>query len=93
MPKFHMGDAWDAETNAPSCNFVYDFDLYEFYVRDQWQEVLSHAADGTVVSGSIDALVDAWQRFFGSIVSQVHFGHVFMDQRQAVPEVGGFECA
>lgn len=26
MPKYHTHDSWDAETNAPSSNFTYDFD-------------------------------------------------------------------
>ena len=48
MPKYHVADAWDAETNAPSHNFVYD-----------WQEVLHHTSDGTVLSGSLDDLIEA----------------------------------
>ena len=62
MPKYHEHDAWDADTNAPSSNFVYDFETYRFWVLDEWEEVLSHAADGTVTSGSFDALVDAFSR-------------------------------
>ena len=60
MPKYHEHDAWDADTNAPSSNFVYDFERYRFVVQDEWEEVLSHAADGTVTSGSPDALCDAF---------------------------------
>lgn len=59
MPKYHESDHWDEGTNAPSSNFIYDFEFFRFAVRDDWREVLSHTADGTVVSGSIDALVDA----------------------------------
>lgn len=39
MPRYHMLDCWDAGTNAPSHNFVYDFDHYRFMVRDDWREV------------------------------------------------------
>ena len=60
MPKYHAYDAWDEDTNAPSSNFAYDFELYRFWVADQWQELLSHAPDGTVISGSLDALMDAF---------------------------------
>lgn len=60
MPRYHVIDQWDAETNAPSQNFVYDFERYRFHVDDSWQEVMRHTANGDVVSGSIDALVDAF---------------------------------
>jgi hypothetical protein len=59
IPKYHQYDSWDAETNAPSSNFVYEFERYRYLVRDDWQEVLSHRADGTVDSGSLLALADA----------------------------------
>jgi len=62
MPKYHQFDNWDAGTNAPSSNFIYDFECYRYYVCDRWQEMLSHAADGTVLSGSIEALTDAFAR-------------------------------
>jgi len=58
MPKFHALDVWDVDTNAPSMNFVYDFDKYRFHVRDDWQEMLCHTETGTVVSGSVAALID-----------------------------------
>ena len=56
MPKYHQQDSFDAGTNAPSSNFVYDFNVFRYLVRDDWQELLSHDADGSVVSGSVDAL-------------------------------------
>ena len=62
MPKYHQHDSWDGATNAPSSNFVYDFEIYRFYVSDDWQEVLSHTADGEIVSGSVDALADEFAR-------------------------------
>jgi hypothetical protein len=60
MPRYHQLDGWDADTNAPSSNFVYDFDLYQFWVNDRWHEVLSHAPDGTMLAGSVDALAEAF---------------------------------
>lgn len=60
MPRYHQHDSWDAGTNAPSSNFVYDFDGYRFLVNDRWREVLSHAADGAALSGSVAELADAF---------------------------------
>ncbi len=59
MPKYHELDQWDAETNAPSSNFIYAFDMYRFFVCDQWEEVYAHDADGTPQYGSVEALADA----------------------------------
>ncbi|MAE67078.1 MAG: hypothetical protein CMJ18_22690 [Phycisphaeraceae bacterium] len=59
-PKYHPRDVWDAQTNAPSSNFVYDFDLLDYYVSDSWEQVLSHDAEGGVVSGSVDSLASAF---------------------------------
>ena len=60
MPKYHAFDGWDQGTNAPSHNFIYDFDVYRFCVSDSWREVLHHTATGDVLSGSLAALVDAF---------------------------------
>ena len=62
MVKYHLIDSWDTDTNAPSQNFIYDFEVYRFWVRDEWREVLSHDADGRVASGSIDDLADAFSQ-------------------------------
>jgi hypothetical protein len=62
MPRYHQQDSWDAGTNAPSSNFVYDFDVYRFLVNDRWQEALAHTADGAVISGSVEALAEAFAR-------------------------------
>ena len=60
MPKYHVLDGWDAGTNAPSQNFVYDFDVYRYCVNDSWREVLSHSATGEVRQGSLAELVAAF---------------------------------
>ena len=60
MPKYHVLDGWDAGTNAPCQNFVYDFDVYRYCVNDSWIEVLRHSATGEVLTGSLAALVDAF---------------------------------
>lgn len=60
MPKYHVLDSWDAGTNAPSQNFIYDFDRFRYCVNDSWREVFAHSAVGTVSSGSLDQLVEAF---------------------------------
>ena len=60
MPKYQVLDAWDDGTNAPSQNFVFDFDTFRYCIKDSWREVLCHSANGEVVSGSLDELVDAF---------------------------------
>ena len=60
MPKYHSHETWDDRSNAPSGNFVYDFEVFRYFVRDCWEEVLCHDADGNTVSGSVDALMDAF---------------------------------
>ena len=60
MPRYHAFDNWDQGTNAPSHNFVYDFDCFRFCVNDSWREVLCHSASGEVQSGSLAELVDAF---------------------------------
>jgi len=61
MPKYHQLDAWDGGANAPSQNFIYDFEVYRFFVNRRWQEVLSHNEHGHVRSGSLAALAEAFQ--------------------------------
>ena len=60
MPKYHELESWDAETNAPSSNFVYEFEYFRYFVHDAWEEVLSHDAGGRINSGSLDDLVNAF---------------------------------
>lgn len=60
MPKFHTRNAWDAGTNAPSTNFVYDFETYRYCVNDSWREVLAHDAQGAVIAGSLNELTGSF---------------------------------
>lgn len=62
MPRYHQHDNWDAGTSAPCHNFVYDFEQFDYLVRDEWTEVLSHAADSSVLAGSIEDLSAAFRR-------------------------------
>ncbi len=60
MPKAHPIDAWDGQTNAPSNNFVYDFEVFRYWVRDDWTEVLAHGPRGNVTLGSVGDLAKAF---------------------------------
>ena len=53
-------NSWDALTNAPSHNFVYDFRRFRFFVRDEWRQVCATAVGGEVLSGSVEALAAAF---------------------------------
>ena len=56
MPKMGDQEFFDVGTSGPSRNFVYDMETYRYFVRDEWEEVLAHDADGRVTAGSFDAL-------------------------------------
>jgi len=60
MPKYHEFSAWDAQTNGPSSNFIYDFGQFRYCVCDNWQEVYAHDADGKAISGLLDCLIAAF---------------------------------
>lgn len=62
MPRYHQLDSWDVGTNAPSSNFIYDFESYTFLVNDRWQEVFVHDSAGNRVSGALSDLIDAFQQ-------------------------------
>jgi len=62
FPKMRVLDRHDVETNAPSENFIYDFEEYRFLVRDEWREVLAHDAEGRVTAGSFSALAEAFEQ-------------------------------
>lgn len=61
MPKYHETAAWDAESNAPSSDFVFDFEYFRYFTREGWEQLLTHGAEGEVESGSIEALVEAFR--------------------------------
>lgn len=62
MPKYRQLDNWDANTNAPSSNFIYDFHCYRYFACDAWEEVFSHTAEGRPVFGSLDSLYQAFSQ-------------------------------
>ncbi len=59
MPKMSEQEFFDVGTTGPSRNFVYDMETYRYIVRDDWEEVLAHDADGRVMAGSFAALEEA----------------------------------
>ncbi len=59
MPKMSETHAFDVGSSCPSRNFVYHMEVYRFWVNDTWAEVLSHDAQGEIMSGSWDALAEA----------------------------------
>lgn len=62
MPKYHELQNFDADTNAPSSNFIYDFEHFRFLVRPLWREVLSHDSDGSVITGDVRELAESFAR-------------------------------
>ena len=60
MPKYHTLSDFDQGTNAPSQNFVYDFEAYHFFVNDCWEEIYAHDAQGNPLLGSYDDLTSAF---------------------------------
>jgi hypothetical protein len=62
MPRYHAQQSYDAGTNAPSGNFIYDFECYRFLVEDSWHEVFSHDENGAVAAGSIGELAAAFSQ-------------------------------
>jgi len=61
MPKMSEMEQFDAGTTGPSSRFIYQFERYRYFVRDDWQEVFAHDEEGEAVSGSFDALHAAHQ--------------------------------
>lgn len=58
-PKYHELENFDAATNAPSSNFIYDFEYFRYMVRSNWTEMLAHDANGTVTCGNLNGLTEA----------------------------------
>ena len=56
IPKFSVQDECDVGTNAPSRNFIYEFEEYRYLVWDSWRQVLAHDDEGRIQSGSFEDL-------------------------------------
>lgn len=56
MPKMGPQNVFDEGSTGPSRNFIYDMEVYRFFVRDEWQQVLACDAGGQTTAGSFDAL-------------------------------------
>ena len=61
IKKYHQLDDWDRNTNAPSHNFIYDFERFKYCVRDDWRELYAHDEAGNRISGSLDALIGEFE--------------------------------
>lgn len=59
MPKMSETEENDVGTLAPSRNFIYDFEVYRYFVRDDWTPILAHDENGRVTSGSWEAFHQA----------------------------------
>ena len=59
-PKYHELENFDARTDAPSSNFIYDFEYFRYMTRSNWTEVFAHDSKGDVTFGQLDDLVDAF---------------------------------
>ncbi len=59
MPKMSEEEVFDAGTTAPSRNFVYDMEVYRFWVRDEWTEILAHDSEGNVTAGEFEFVKQA----------------------------------
>ena len=99
MPKYHPLDNWDAGTNAPSSNFVYEFNVYRYLVCDNWQEVYAHASDGRPESGSLEALCDAFCKgheikvgIRGLCADLAALGSTALDHTVFVQTGPGYDC-
>lgn len=56
MPKMSPEERFDAQTHGPSRNFVYDMEVYRYFVRDEWTEVFAHDENGRALRGDFAAL-------------------------------------
>jgi hypothetical protein len=59
MPKMSPEVLYDQGTTGPSRNFVYDMEVYRYFVRDDWEELLAADPEGRVLRGSVDAIEEA----------------------------------
>ena len=59
--KYNTLDRSDTDTLSPSENYTYDFGECKWWVRDAWELLLAHDADGVPSSGCLDALQDAFR--------------------------------
>lgn len=59
MPKMSAEEVFDLGTTAPSRNFIYDMEVYRFWVRDEWSEIFAHDSDGSVTFGDFEAVKQA----------------------------------
>ena len=54
MPRMSPEIVYDQGTTGPSRNFIYDMEVYRWFVRDEWDELLACDVDGRPIRGSVD---------------------------------------
>lgn len=59
MPRMHLLDSADDQTNAPSHSFIYDFEYFRYFVCARWREVYSHDEQGKAIAGDYSDLIAA----------------------------------
>lgn len=59
MPKMSVSRGFDQGSAGPSRNFIYDMEVYRYFVAEDWQEILAHDENGRVLRGSIDLIEEA----------------------------------
>lgn len=59
--RYRVLEAADDRSPCPCENATYEFGMYRWWVRDDWEEVLSHDAAGRVAGGSLAGLRQAFR--------------------------------
>lgn len=59
MAKMSAMQVFDGDTCGPSRNFIYDMEVYRFFVRDDWELIYAHEGDGTPRAGNVSAIEQA----------------------------------
>ena len=77
MPRYHAQDSFDAQTNAPSRNFRFDFSEMHFFVREEWQEVLG---DFFLLPANYAHVKSPLVKEFGALLRKMWSPHNFKGQ-------------
>ncbi|MEX1230206.1 MAG: hypothetical protein WEB58_08200 [Planctomycetaceae bacterium] len=59
MPKMSAMQVFDGDTYGPGRNFIYNMEVYRYFVRDDWELIYAHDADGAPTAGVVGAIEQA----------------------------------
>ncbi len=59
MPKMSAMQVFDGDTYGPGRNFVYDMEVYRYFVRDDWDMIFSYDDQGKPTFGDVTAIEQA----------------------------------